>query len=108
MELKTLENCVVPLEVALSDLQRELVHFLKCKEFITDEVCDIVLDPRYMLSEVEKAGKLVKGIKKRVKQDHTSYYTFLSELKRHGKKYQPIITKLEAEYARQEDMATQG
>ena len=50
-------------------LVKEMVHFLKREEFISDSVYNKVLDPQYMLDEVEKAGELVKGIKKRVKQD---------------------------------------
>ena len=108
IELKTLENNVVQLETALSGLERELVHFLNREEFITDSVCNKVLDPRSSLDEDEKAGELVKGIKKRVKQDSTSYYTFIDELKRHGKRYQPIISKLEAEYAKLQGAGTPG
>ena len=108
IELKTLENNVVQLETALSGLERELVHFLNREEFITYSVCNKVLDPRSTLDEDEKAGELVKGIKKRVKQDSASYYAFLNELKRHGKRYQPIISKLEAEYAKLQGAGTPG
>ena len=108
IEIKTLDNNVVQLETVLSGLERELVHFLNREEFITDSVCNKVLDPRSSLDEDEKAGELVKGIKKRVKQDSASYYTFLNELKRHGKRYQPIISKLEAEYAKLQGAGTPG
>ena len=84
------------------------MYFLNREEFITDGVCNKVLDPRSSLDEDEKAGELVKGIKKRVKQDNTSYYTFLNELKRHGKRYQPIISKLEAEYAKLQGASAPG
>lgn len=108
IELNTLKNCVESLELALSGLERSLVHFLNREEFINDSIHNRVLDPRSSLDENEKAGELVRAIRKRVKQDSTSYYTFLNKLRQYGKRYQPIIDKLEAEYAKLQSAGTQG
>lgn len=108
IELKTLENCVESLELALSRLERGVVYFLNREGFINESIQDRVLDPRSLLDEKEKAGELVKEIRKRVKQDSQSYYTFLNELKRYGKLYQPAVNTLEAEYAKLQGGGTPG
>ena len=96
-EFMTLEHCTVPLETALSDLERELVHFLCLNDFISDNVRDKVLNPVSVLSEKEKAGEVVRWIKKKVVQDPGSYYVLMRKLQQGaGRRYQPIINKLEA------------
>ena len=92
----TVEHCTVPLETALSGLERELVHFLYQKSFISDSVRDKVLNPVSVLSEAEKAGEVVRWIKNRVKQDPRSYWVLVRKLQQGGNKYQPIIRILEA------------
>ena len=98
----TLENCTSQMETALEGTERETVHFLHRESFITDSIRNKILHSSTMMSEEEKAGELVSWIKKRVKQDRTSYYTLVNELKRHGNRYWPILAKLEAEYTRQQ------
>ena len=95
-EFMTLEHCTVPLETALSDLERDLVHFLCLNGFISDDVRDKVLTPVSVLSEGEKAGEVVRWIKKKVMQDPGSYHVLMRKLQQGGRRYQPIINKLEA------------
>ena len=78
-----------------------MVHFLNSEGFISDEVHDAVLDPFSLLNEVQKAGKLVMGIKWRVKQDRGSYHKLVAKLKEFGKVYEPLLRALEAEHSRQ-------
>jgi hypothetical protein len=103
IELKTLESCITPVETAFTDLDKDMVHFLNYENFISDSVHDEVLDPQSLLRKEQKAWELVKGVKKRVKEDPTSYYTLVSELKRYDKKYQPLLKRME--YARQQYLA---
>jgi hypothetical protein len=93
------------METAFTGLEREVVHFLYRENFISESVRNRVLSPGSGWGEEEKAGELVKGVTKRVKQAPTSYYTLVNELKRYGKRYQPILSKLEAEYAQQANLA---
>ena len=100
-ELRTLKVCTPQLETALTGLDRELVHFLNHNNFITDDVMDKVRNPVTMLTEADKAWKLVERIKNRVKLDPPSYHVLLGRLKQSGNLYKPIVKILEAEYARQ-------
>ena len=106
VELKTLRACTGQLETALKREERDLVHFLNVSGFISEDVYDIVLNPLSMLSEVQKAGELVKGIKWRVEQDRASYHELVAKLKDFGKVYKPVLRALEAEHTRQ--LGSQG
>ena len=79
-ELMVIKECTPDLETALSVLERGFVHFLAQEGFITDEVSERVLDPQSMLSGKQRAGLLVKGIKRRVKLDakSTTFYWSIS------------------------------
>jgi hypothetical protein len=101
-ELDTLEKCTPMLETALEDPERELVHYLTEKCFITNQVRDSVLDALSPLDASQKAGALVKGIKNRVKQDPESYHVLMKRFMEGGEQYRPIVTVLEKEYRRQE------
>ena len=88
------------LETVLSGLERGFVHFLAQEGFITDEVSERVLDPQSMLSGEQRAGLLVKGIKRRVKLDSKSYHTLLEHFKKGGNLYRPIVGILEKAYCK--------
>ena len=101
VELKALKACTTQLETALKRQERDLLHFLNLEGFISDEVHDDVLNPLSIFNEVQKAGKLVRGIKWRVKQDRGSYHKLVAKLKEFGKVYEPLLRALEAEHSRQ-------
>ena len=100
-ELRTLKECTPQLETAMKRLDRGLVHFLNQKHFIKDDVADMVLNPRSMLTEADKAWELVRWTKNRVKEDPPSYHVLLERLKQSGNLYKPIVKILETEYAKQ-------
>ena len=89
------------LETALKGLDRNMVDFLYQNGFITDDVCDQVLNPVTLLSAADKARELVKGIKNRVKQDKRSYFVLVRCLTQGGVLYQSIVTTLAEEYHKQ-------
>ena len=101
VEFKTVRRCTVALETALKGLDRNMVDFLYQNGFITDDVCDQVLNRVTLLSAADKAHELVKGIKNRVKQDKGSYFVLVGGLTQGGVPYQPIVTTLAEEYQRQ-------
>ena len=101
VEFKTVRRCTVALETALKGLDRNMVDFLYQNGFITDDVCDQVLNRVTLLSAADKAHELVKGIKNRVKQDKWSYFVLVGGLIQGGVLYQPIVTTLAEEYQRQ-------
>ena len=101
VEFKAVRRCRVALETALKGLDRNMVNFLDQNGFITDGVCDQVLNPVTFLSAADKAHELVKGIKNRVKQDKGSYFVLVGGLIQGGVLYQPIVTTLTEEYQRQ-------
>ena len=101
VEFKTVRRCTVALETALKGLDRNMVDFLYQNDFITDDVCDQVLNRVTLLSAADKAHELVKGIKNRVNQDKRSYFVLVGGLTQGGVLYQPIVTTLAEGYQRQ-------
>ena len=102
VEFKTVKKCTVWLETALKGLDRNMVDFLYQNGFITDDVCDQVLNRVTLLSSADKAHELVKWIKNRVKQDKGSYFVLVGGLTQVGVLYQPIVNILTEEYQRQQ------
>ena len=103
IELTTIRNLANELETALQGVDRKLVHYLNRQGFIGDDECDdVFLNPRSTLRESEKAGELVKAIKKRVKQEPRDYHSLVNHLKEGGSRFQPIVEKLDKEFARLE------
>ena len=98
-ELKTIKKCAPDLETTLSGLEREFIHFLAQEGFISDQVSGDVLDPRSILTDEQKAGLLVQGIKRRVQLDANSYHILLEHFKNGGNLYKPIVRKLEQAYS---------
>ena len=97
VEFKTVSKCTVELETALKGLDRKMVDFLYRNGFITDDICDQVLNRVTLLSAADKAHELVKGIKNRVKQDKESYFVLVDGLTQGGVLYQPIVNILTEE-----------
>ena len=97
-ELEAVRKCTPDLETALKVPDRNLVHFLEYEGFFSDDVHDDILNPRSMLTEMERAGELVKWIKNRVKQDPGSFHILLHCFKQSVALYKPIVNKLSAEY----------
>ena len=79
-------------------MEREFAHFLHTEGFIPDNIRDKILAPVSVFSEEDKAGELVKWIKKRVKQDRASYHVLVNQMTLYGARYRPIL--LGAEYVR--------
>jgi hypothetical protein len=97
-ELKALKKCASNLDTALKMLDSAFVHFLRHTGFISDNIHDEILDPQSMLTEAQRAGKLVKCIENRVSQDSASFHTLLDHFKQSGVFYEPIFKKLTTEY----------
>ena len=96
-EYLTLINCTRVLELALKD-KRDIVHFLECKNFISREIHDDVLNPRSTLTSVEKVGRLVEKIKDKVQLDSKNYYVFMNELRSNIRIYGEIIEIMDSEF----------
>lgn len=100
-ELRTLNKCITQLATALqAGLDERLVCLLNSEGFLTD---DTILNPVTSLTDTEKlkADDLVRCIVLRVQQDPGSYHMLLQWLKQSGDRYEPIVTILDREYARQ-------
>ena len=99
LEYRTVLSAISSLEIALSLFSREAVHFLLEEGFITQEVHDDVLDPRSILNCDQKAGKLVTGIRNKVKLYPQSYYTLINHLRQSGRECEGIVNILDSKYA---------
>ena len=103
-ELITVKNCASKLETALKGCDSPLVHFLRKEGFISDDVHEKVLNPQSMLTTVQKAGELVKGIERRVELDPSSFQLLLNCFKQmQAAFFQPIVKILEKEYHKLDD-----
>ena len=112
-ELQTLKTCTPQLETLLKHPERDLVHFLSQKSLISESVQEDVLNPRSMLTERQKAGMLVDGIKDAVSLDKELYYILLRYFEGKGAHYKPVVETLtktlsEAEVAVQESSPEEG
>jgi hypothetical protein len=107
-ESRTLDNCTTSLETAFTGMEKEFVHFLQGEGFITEMVHNKILNPVTVLTEEDKAGEVVKWIKKRVKQDYRSYLVLLSHMTRYENRYRPILNTLGNEYVKQCKRNPQG
>jgi hypothetical protein len=97
-ELEVVIKCTSDLESALQQLDKDLVHFMREKGFILDATHDEILKPQTMLTDVQRAGELVKCIRNRVEQDSSSFHTLLCYFKQGGAFYEPVVRKLTAGY----------
>ena len=93
-------SCAKQLETAFRS-DRDIAHFLRQEEFITEEVYNDVSNPR-LLGEYQKARELVTGIRNKVELSAQNYYTILNHLRQGGKKYRSIVSILDEEYSRQQ------
>lgn len=97
-EYKTIVNCTKKLETAFRSLDRDIVHYLFCEGFITQEERDEVLEVRSMLSSYQKAERLVTSIRRNVELNPQNFQTILNHLRRSGKYYESIVNILDEEY----------
>lgn len=100
MEYRTIVNCSRYLETALK-FDRDVVYFLNCEDFITQEVCDDVLHGRSMLTSAQKAGQLVTGIRNKVSLSPQYYSKLVEYLSQDRRKYGGIVDILDREYQKQ-------
>lgn len=99
-ECRAIKKCASDLEKVLEFRDRSFVYLLHNKGFITQQVCDEVLNPKSQLRSEEKAGELVKGIRNAVSTNPGHYYQiFVGCLKdQKDEKYDTLLSKLNREY----------
>ena len=100
-ELRVVKTCAQQLETALTGVESKFVYFTNEEGFITDSDHDELLNPKTLLSDADKARKLVSSIRKRVELDKESYHTLVDWFEKNGKYYAPISRILKEEYERQ-------
>lgn len=98
LEYRTVLSAISSLEIALKSVNRDTVHFLLEEGFITHEVHDDVLDPRSILNNDQKAGKLVTGIRNQVELHPQSYYTLIHHFRQSGRGCEGIVNILDSKY----------
>ncbi len=96
-EYITLVNCTAKLVIALCS-DDEILHYLNSKGFIKPKIYKEINNPKSMLSEDEKAGLLVTGIKNKVELNPKNYHKFVDHLRQNMILYGDILEILDAEY----------
>ena len=96
-EYETIVNCTVGLEIIFKGCESSMVHFLRREGFIREAVSDDVLDPRSMLTQRDKAGRLVEGIRDAVFLNKDMFHTLLNHLRTCGKYYSSTVDSLSKE-----------
>lgn len=105
-EYRTVVACAKQLEIALKS-DRGIVYFLHQEGFITQEVHDDVLNPSSVLTDPQKAGKLVTAIRDKVNLYTQNYQIFMNHLRK-SKRYGNIVKILDMEYSKQKSTIIYG
>ena len=95
----TLLKCTAKLIIALSS-DDEILHFLDRERFIKPKIYKDVNNPKSLLSDDDKAGLLVTGIKDKVKLNPKNYHKLMRYFRGDSGMYGDIADILEEEYLR--------
>ena len=98
-EYLSLRNCSGPLETALKG-DRYVVYYLNKEGFVSDDMCDDLLNPRSLLTPAQKAEQLVAKIRDRVKWSAQEYHKLVGHLSQNRRQYGSIVDTLNTEYSR--------
>ena len=96
-EYEAIVKYAVGLETALKGCGSGMVHFLETEGFIRESVAEDIRNPTSMLTERDKAGKLVEGIRDAVFMDKDMFHTLLEHLRKSGKFYKSTVDNLTKE-----------
>ena len=99
VEYTTLVNCTDELETALHS-DKAILNFLNREGFIKPNIYNDVNNPKSLLSDDDKAGLLVTGIKNKVKLNPKNYHKLMRYFREDRKMYGDIADILEEEYLR--------
>ncbi len=100
-EYKTILRCIEELELALKS-DGDILNFLDREGFIKEpNVYDKVKNPISLLSDAEKAGLLVTGIKDKVKLNPKNYHKLMRHFHHDRRLYGDIADILDKEYRKQ-------
>ncbi len=99
-EYKTILRCIEELELALKS-DGDILNFLDGEGFIKPNVYDKVKNPISLLSDAEKAGLLVTGIKDKVKLNPKNYHKLMRHFHQDRRMYGDIADILDEEYRKQ-------
>ena len=96
-ELQTIESCTPQLEIFFRNSDRDLVHFLCQKGYFGKEVSNDVLN-HSMLTDIQKAGRLVQAIRDAVALDKQKYHFLVQHFRTIRPFTDGIVQKLTEEY----------
>ncbi len=96
-EYTTLVHCTAKLIIALRS-DDSIVQFLDQEGFIKPKIYNRVKDPISLLSDDDKSGLLVTGIKDKVELNPKNYHKFVDHLRRNRRMYRDIVEILDDEY----------
>ena len=96
-EYITLVNCTAKLIIALCS-DDSIIHFLDQEGFIKPKIYNRVKDPISLLSDDDKSGLLVTGIKDKVELNPKNYHKFVDHLRQNMRMYRDIVEILDDEY----------
>ncbi len=96
-EYITLVNCTAKLVIALRS-DDSILHFLDREGFIKPNIYNRIKDPISLLSDSDKSGLLVTGIKDKVELNPKNYDKFVNHLRQNRRMYKDIVEILDDEY----------
>ena len=101
-ELQAIKNCASKMEIAFKRSDGDLVHNLEKEGFFQEELCEDVLNPRSMLTERQKAGKMVEAIRDAINLSNKKFHTLLAILRQgeNAAYYSSIVDSLTEEFGR--------
>ena len=99
-EFLTVKHCSSALNTALRSIDADTVFFLNNEGFISNSLCDQVLDPTTILSKEQKAILLVTSIRNRIEVSAQEYHKLVGHLSQNRRQYGSIVDTLNTEYSR--------
>ncbi len=101
-EYRTIVHCTEELETALQS-DRAILNFLDRKGYIKPSVYEDVNNPKSLLSEDEKARRLVTGIRHKVELNLKNYHKLLKYFHKDRRMYGDIADILDKKYHCQQE-----
>ena len=101
-EFLTVKHCSSALNTALRSIDADTVFFLNNEGFISNSMCNQVLNPTAILSKEQKAILLVTSIRDRIEGSAQEYHKLVGHLSQNRRQYGSIVDNLNIEYSRLE------
>lgn len=108
MESRTIKKCTGQLVTALKQDIKESSHYLFKEGFISEDLYEEVLNPKSMMSDADKATKLMLQIRNCVDLESSKYHKLVNHWRQDKGLHDGIVQILDSEYFGIRKLLTHG